>query len=165
MSVVQLRFGLILLKTCSACPEQYEAYDRLGKEVGYFRLRHGTFRVQYPNVCGDIIYQNETKGDGIFEDDERDHFLDTACSHILSKMDTSAQPTNNLDYASMYQFHLKRVVTINRLFEETSCASLTNIDYHIISITDIDPETNFEDCEITYGFKSTDDAILFKLSM
>ena len=40
-----------LIKTCHACPEQYDAFFQ-GKQIGYLRLRHGEFRVDYPD-CGD----------------------------------------------------------------------------------------------------------------
>lgn len=37
--------SLKFVKTCSACPEQYDVFDSDGNEVGYVRLRHGFFRV------------------------------------------------------------------------------------------------------------------------
>jgi len=64
-----------LIKTCDESPEQYDAFYK-GEQVGYLRLRHGEFRVDYPN-CGEetIYYSEQMKGDGRFEDDEREHFL------------------------------------------------------------------------------------------
>lgn len=63
-----------LRQTCSACPEQYELY--LGKQqIGYFRLRHGFFTVDYPDFMGTEIYAAEPNGDGIFDDDERENYL------------------------------------------------------------------------------------------
>jgi len=60
-----------------ACPEQYEAtFD--GKPVGYLRLRHGFFRVECPDCGGETVFESETKGDGIFDDTERAHFLGMA---------------------------------------------------------------------------------------
>ena len=46
-----------------------------GKKIGYLRLRHGEFRVDYPD-CGDetIYYSQEMLGDGCFEEDEREYF-------------------------------------------------------------------------------------------
>ena len=70
-----------LEQTCIACPEQYDAFigDR---QVGYLRLRHGNFTVEYPDVFGTLVYQANTKGDGMFEEEERDYHLDRAKAAI-----------------------------------------------------------------------------------
>lgn len=34
---------ITLVKTCSACQEQYDAINRKGEAVGYLRLRWGLF--------------------------------------------------------------------------------------------------------------------------
>lgn len=75
-----------LKKTCSQSPEQYDAFYK-GKQVGYLRLRHGEFRVDYPK-CGEetIFYTEEMQGDGIFEDDERDEFLLRAKQAIVERL-------------------------------------------------------------------------------
>lgn len=65
-----MKFRLEL--TCGACPEQYDVYDRdTGEKVAYLRLRHGHFRAEWPYDDGNIVYEADTKGDGVFEDDER----------------------------------------------------------------------------------------------
>ena len=70
---------LRLVKTCLACPEQYDVY--LGDEkIGYMRLRHGWFRAEYKE---EVVYGTKTNGDGYFEDDERDYHLHKACAAIL----------------------------------------------------------------------------------
>lgn len=63
--------------TCGACPEQYDAFvgDR---QVGYLRLRHGTFRVDVPDVGGTCVYAAETIGDGVFVPTEREYHLTRA---------------------------------------------------------------------------------------
>lgn len=73
------------------CPEQYDAY--LGDElVGYLRMRHGTFAIHCPNVAGEqIIYSTLPKGDGCFEDDEREFFLGLAQSVILRWLDQQTE--------------------------------------------------------------------------
>lgn len=77
-------------ETCGACPEQYDVYLN-GKIVGYFRLRHGSFTVE---VCTTGIwewgnvYEAHPKGDGIFEDDERDYFLIEGLRAIDGKLVT-----------------------------------------------------------------------------
>ncbi|MDE4914815.1 hypothetical protein [Methylobacterium sp. 092160098-2] len=66
-----------LVKTCTAYPEQYDAYEN-GERVGYLRLRHGHFRVDCPVSGGETVFRAEPRGDGMFEDDERDFHLTCA---------------------------------------------------------------------------------------
>jgi hypothetical protein len=61
-------------------------FDKNHDVVGYLRLRHGFFRVDYPHCGGETIYTAEPKGDGIFEDDERDFFLEMAVTAIRNKL-------------------------------------------------------------------------------
>lgn len=77
-----------LVQTCFACPEQYDAFigDR---QVGYLRLRHGCFRVDYPAAGGETIYRANPQGDGIFEYEERGHYLAEAKKAILNKLNTN----------------------------------------------------------------------------
>ena len=60
-----------LVQTCSACPEQYDAF--LGDElVGYLRLRFGNFTVQCPDVGGTLVYSRsigDNGWDGAFFDE------------------------------------------------------------------------------------------------
>ncbi len=70
--------GYRLKQTCGACPEQYDVYDDLGQQVAYFRLRHGGFRVDVPDCGGETIYTANPKGDGIFDREERVHYLTKA---------------------------------------------------------------------------------------
>lgn len=73
---------LKLVKTCYACPEQYDVYDEAGKQVAYFRLRHGFFTVDVPDADGVEIYVAAPNGDGQFDDDERVHYLNAACRAV-----------------------------------------------------------------------------------
>ena len=73
--------GYKLKLTCSACPEQYDVFKD-DKIVGYLRLRHGHFSVEYPDCGGELVYEAQPKGDGIFEDDERDKYLTNAINAI-----------------------------------------------------------------------------------
>ena len=68
---------ITLDQTCGACPEQYDAYYN-GKQVGYLRLRHGYFRVDCPDCGGETIFEADPNGDGCFEDDEREYYLNQA---------------------------------------------------------------------------------------
>lgn len=84
--------GIHLKRTCLACPEQYDAFDGAGKMVGYFRLRHGHFRVDYPDCGGETVYEAEPKGDGIFEADEREGFLIAGIEALKKAMKEEAMP-------------------------------------------------------------------------
>ena len=74
-----------LVLTCGACPEQYDAYID-DKQVGYLRLRHGHFRVDYPTCGGETIYEAHPLGDGDFEAGERDYYLRFAVDAILRRL-------------------------------------------------------------------------------
>lgn len=61
-----------LVCTCGACPEQYDVFDaETKKKVGYLRLRHGYFRADIDDCGGETVYEAETNGDGVFDDEER----------------------------------------------------------------------------------------------
>lgn len=78
--------GLELIQTCGACPEQYDVLDKDHNVVGYLRLRHGYFRVDFPDSGGETIYEAHPKGDGIFEYDEREFYLTEAVKAIKQKL-------------------------------------------------------------------------------
>lgn len=71
--------------TCRACPEQYDAFVG-DKQVGYLRLRHGHFSVEFPDCGGEILYEASTIGDGIFDDSERDNHIQRAKDAIAAKL-------------------------------------------------------------------------------
>jgi len=68
-----------------ACPEQYDVFKD-GKQVAYYRLRHGGFTVDYPDVSGEEIMEEYPKGDGSFHSDERVVYLAKAMRVLLSKL-------------------------------------------------------------------------------
>ncbi len=68
-----------ITQTCSACPEQYDVYID-SEKVGYLRLRHGIFTVEYKDK---LIYTGYPEGDGIFEYDERSTYLEIAKEQIV----------------------------------------------------------------------------------
>ena len=75
----------VLKQTCFACPEQYDVF--YGEEqVGYLRLRYGVFTCLYPDESGEKIYEAYPKGDGCFEENERDEYIKTALNKIKEKM-------------------------------------------------------------------------------
>lgn len=80
-----------LKQTCGACPEQYDAlYD--GKTVGYLRLRHGYFSVSCPGTSGEIVYDSEPNGDGVFDADEREEHLQKAKEAVAQWMNNRPSP-------------------------------------------------------------------------
>jgi hypothetical protein len=78
-------FELVL--TCSACPEQYDVF-LAGEQVGYLRLRHGFFTVEYPDCGGEIIYEAQPNGDGLFDSDERAFYLDEAMTALKTHINS-----------------------------------------------------------------------------
>ncbi len=74
---------LVLVNTCESVPEQYDVF--LGEEiVGYLRLRNGHFRAHLHGPEGDVVYEADTRGDGCFEDDERDLHLAAAIARLAA---------------------------------------------------------------------------------
>jgi hypothetical protein len=85
---IQLRGG-------GACPEQYDAF--VGeRQVGYFRLRHGDYRVDYPDAHETTIYKGWPMGDGEFMDDERDAFLAAGVTAIQARLEREGILTSNV---------------------------------------------------------------------
>lgn len=71
--------NVILTRTCTAFPEQYDAFDSGWNLIGYLRIRHGLFTVEAPDVGGTVVYETMTSsGAGCFNDEERSTFLDRA---------------------------------------------------------------------------------------
>jgi hypothetical protein len=75
------------IKGGGACPEQYDVFKD-GQQVAYYRLRHGEFTVDYPNVSGEEIMAEYPNGDGIFDDNERLVYLSKAMRQVLLKLKT-----------------------------------------------------------------------------
>lgn len=76
-----------------SCPEQYDVFLN-GKEIGYLRLRHGSFSAYLTEMGKDWerVYQSEAMvGDGCFEDDERDYFLTAAINAIDAALAAKAE--------------------------------------------------------------------------
>jgi hypothetical protein len=85
---------LRLVLTCGSCPEQYDGY--LGDEkVAYFRLRHGTFRVEYR---GHTVFTGQPNGDGIFDTDERNYWLELGTRAVLEAHEKYNVNEENLSF-------------------------------------------------------------------
>lgn len=73
-----------LEQTCGACPEQYDVYWG-DQEVGYIRHRHGITEAHCP--FGEVVFTSEeARGDGMFEDDEREWMLNQCKQAILTRL-------------------------------------------------------------------------------
>jgi hypothetical protein len=81
----------ILKQTCGGCPEAYDVYLN-DSYIGYMRLRHGCFAVHYGD---DLVYEANPHGDGIFEFEERDKYLNMGCQAIKDAM-AREEPHENL---------------------------------------------------------------------
>lgn len=90
-----------LTQTCGACPEQYDMFLN-GKEIGYFRLRHGHFYAQYLPT-EEIVFSADPKGDGMFEDDERDLYLKKAIKAIIDKHYQYTEELSDITYEVTYK--------------------------------------------------------------
>ena len=76
-----MRDGYWLKQTCTACPEQYDVFIG-NNQIGYLRLRHGSFTASFPDHMGEIVYTAHPEGDGIFEDHERKKYIREALNAI-----------------------------------------------------------------------------------
>lgn len=74
----------------AGCPEQYDAATADGRIVGWAGLRRGWFTV----MAGDTeVYGKDIAGtDGVFDVDERQHYLDIAVTKIAEHLDGPAMP-------------------------------------------------------------------------
>lgn len=73
--------GYELEETCGACPEQYDVFKD-GKQVAYLRLRYGYFYAACPKCGGETVYEANPQGEGVFDYDERSHFLTEAINAV-----------------------------------------------------------------------------------
>lgn len=82
-----------LVRTCEAFPEAYDAF--IGdKQVGYLRLRHGIFRVDVPDAGGTTVLMTHPEGDGMFDDGERERYLEMAKDAIADAVHASPDDEN-----------------------------------------------------------------------
>ncbi len=88
-----------LIRTCFACPEQYDVYDKFGVKVAYLRLRYGFFEAS-ESADGVVFYDAETEGDGQFEDEERQCYLEKAMAALDERRSAAGgQPMGEVQYA------------------------------------------------------------------
>ena len=78
------------LRTCPACPEEYDIYTDSGKQIAYMRLRWGTLRLETPSHQGKLIYIDkfEDSMKGAFDNqEERDFYLGVAVDTLMEELD------------------------------------------------------------------------------
>ena len=93
----ELTVKLTFVQTSPACPEQDDALDETGQQVGYLRLRRGRFRVDYPTHGGTTIYEARPQGDGLFEAEERAFYLEQAYQAIASHLARTREQEHGWD--------------------------------------------------------------------
>jgi hypothetical protein len=81
------------IKGGGACPEQYNVFKD-GRQVAYYRLRHGAFTVSCPDVGGEYIMTEYPAGDGAFDSNERLIFLAKAMRAVLLKLTEGVMTRN-----------------------------------------------------------------------
>ena len=77
--------------TCSASPEQYELYSLLDKQIkGYFRVCWSSFTCEFPDVGGELVYDNYIDKDGwsgkFNSHEQRIEELTKAIKEIIKKL-------------------------------------------------------------------------------
>lgn len=81
---------MYFVRTCYACPEQYDVYDNGKNQIGYVKLRYGQLKATYPDFGGETVFEHTFEEDdlkGFFNnDDERLEMLNQISSALLSKM-------------------------------------------------------------------------------
>jgi len=77
--------GYELRQTCDFFPEQYDVFKQK-KLVGYLRLNDRIFEVRHPDVGGEVVYEALVKGQGAFDDNEREQYLTKAIQAIDAKV-------------------------------------------------------------------------------
>lgn len=88
-NITDISNGLVFVRTCKACPEQYDV-TKDDKKVAYVRLRFGALRCDYKYCGGEIIYSHTFHDDmkGSFDnDEERLHYLGIISNKVTEKLD------------------------------------------------------------------------------
>lgn len=78
-----------LENTCGACPEQYDLISLIdNKQIAYFRLRWGDFRVDVPTCGGKTIYSKwfDDGFKGSFREEEREEELIKAIRVVIENL-------------------------------------------------------------------------------
>ncbi len=80
--------GLKFLRTCIACPEQYDVFDENKNKVGYIRLRHGYLTAEVPDSGGTEIFSHKFSDErGGFDSEEECHTFLTRIAMIIKQCD------------------------------------------------------------------------------
>jgi len=78
--------NMILVKTCNACPEQYDVYNESGlDQIGYIRFRFGQLEVHPTGMYDEVLWEtnllDKSINDdylGVIPDELRDDWLNEA---------------------------------------------------------------------------------------
>jgi len=83
------KMKVYFVRTCYACPEQYDVYTESKEQIGYVRLRYGILKAVYPDFGGEKVFEYIFEGDdlkGFFDnDDERNEMLGIIATILVNK--------------------------------------------------------------------------------
>jgi hypothetical protein len=132
-----------LVLTCGACPEQYDVFYE-EKQIGYLRLRHGRFYAEYVYLgASEIVYVAHPKGDGIFDDSERQEQLTKAIKALLARHKGALEQMMvyilNIETNDVYKRSKIIGVYSTQLLAETAATTITN---HCTSIIEMILDAN-----------------------
>lgn len=155
---INLKRELNFVKTCDACPEQYDVFDENGYKVAYVRLRHGWLSVECPtNIITDdnVIFGMSTEGDGSLTSREKPIVMDMVKSAINHWIDTREEVSIGEVYACRFESYpsLFRVVGFCK---DDECVKEVIIDpIPGVSINGLDVPRDTETTTILYHMFST----------
>lgn len=114
---------LELRQTCRWAPEQYDVYSTEWgsfKLVGYIRLRHGNFRVDFPYCGGETVYSHSFGGDiGEFSTQkQRRKYLNIAKKNIIKALERNVVEHKQINFAIPISVPKEKRIDIFNEFEK-----------------------------------------------
>ncbi len=76
---------LKLTKISISHPEEYEV-SLQGNVIGFIRLNYNCLRVDYMNYGGEVLFDDATKGDGEFDESEKDNYIDMSKKVLVRRI-------------------------------------------------------------------------------
>lgn len=73
-----------LKQGCGACPETWDVHTEEDGYLGYLYVRHGTYSV-WDTSDSNVFSTSDIIGDGLFDWDEREHWLKVGCAKLFKK--------------------------------------------------------------------------------
>lgn len=115
-----------LVCTCQVCPEQYDAFDKWGTEIGYLHLRNGFFTAR--NNDNEIIYSDKIdESSGSFSCEEREGYLMLAKEAMAKYYTERMGDIKMKTFKDLYEFaqhHRGIRVPLRSINHELSCYNM-----------------------------------------